>query len=99
MTAPDMQHGEAPGLGSGAEDTMQKPPTRPAHVPSCRGTGSGDHPSAVSGSADGFLATARSIVGARHVLTRPGQTHSGLHGGSGTQPKLYSAFGKFYRTP
>jgi D-lactate dehydrogenase (quinone) len=53
---------------------MQKPPTRPAHGPSCRGTGSGDHPSAVSGSADGFLATARSIVGARHVLTRPGQT-------------------------
>ncbi|WP_201864713.1 D-lactate dehydrogenase [Microvirga soli] len=53
---------------------MEESITQPAHDPSRQDAVSGDHAPAVSGSPDGFLAAARSIVGARHVLTRPGQT-------------------------
>ena len=69
-----MQHPKLLGPDPGVEDTMLKLFTREPQGPSRQATQTGDDALIQSENAESFLATARSIVGSRHVLTRPGQT-------------------------
>jgi len=69
-----MHHPKLLGPDPGVEDTMLKLFTREPQGASRQATPTGDDAPIQSENAERFLATTRSIVGSRHVLTRPGQT-------------------------